>query len=278
MTSNRLVLSLFPGIDLFGRGFERAGYCVVRGPDPIFGGRIEDFFPVPEAFEGIIGGSPCQDFSRARRCPPTGDGLRLLAEFLRCVELAFPLWFLLENVPAVPSVNPTGYTMQRMNLNAFEFGASQNRNRCFQFGSRDGSKLVIPRPCQRPRHVTPCCTASEGDRVNRRSWEDFVELQGLPRDFDLPGFRRSAKYRAVGNGVHAFVALAVAEAVRDRFLFQGRRVCVCDCGRPVNGKQLAATAACRKRLERRRRDFAGVPCPGPVTLEPSQPNLFDFHS
>jgi hypothetical protein len=30
-----LVLSLFPGIDLFGRGFEAAGFCVVRGPDLI---------------------------------------------------------------------------------------------------------------------------------------------------------------------------------------------------------------------------------------------------
>ncbi len=32
---NQLVLSLFPGLDLFGKGFEAEGFCVVRGPDPM---------------------------------------------------------------------------------------------------------------------------------------------------------------------------------------------------------------------------------------------------
>lgn len=31
--ANNLVLSIFPGIGLFDRGFEAAGFCVVRGPD-----------------------------------------------------------------------------------------------------------------------------------------------------------------------------------------------------------------------------------------------------
>ena len=38
-----LVLSLFPGAGLLDRGFEQAGFCVVRGPDILFGQRIEDF-------------------------------------------------------------------------------------------------------------------------------------------------------------------------------------------------------------------------------------------
>ena len=33
-----LVLSLFPGIDLLGRGFEAEGFCVVRGPDLLHAG------------------------------------------------------------------------------------------------------------------------------------------------------------------------------------------------------------------------------------------------
>ncbi len=32
-----LVLSLFPGADLFGEAFEREGFCVVRGPELILG-------------------------------------------------------------------------------------------------------------------------------------------------------------------------------------------------------------------------------------------------
>src|SRR2546427_10071710 len=69
-----LVLSLFPGADLLGRGFEQAGYCVVRGPDTLLGQDIRSFHLVEHAFEGIIGGPPCQDFSRARRRPPSGYG------------------------------------------------------------------------------------------------------------------------------------------------------------------------------------------------------------
>ena len=54
--SNGLVLSIFPGIDLFGRAFEEKGYCVVRGPDILWGGDIRTFHPPPGVFEGVIGG------------------------------------------------------------------------------------------------------------------------------------------------------------------------------------------------------------------------------
>jgi hypothetical protein len=40
---NDLVLSLFPGIDLLGRGFEAENFCVVRGPDILWGGDIRSF-------------------------------------------------------------------------------------------------------------------------------------------------------------------------------------------------------------------------------------------
>jgi len=33
----RLVLSLFPGADLFSRPFEARGFCVVRGPEKLLG-------------------------------------------------------------------------------------------------------------------------------------------------------------------------------------------------------------------------------------------------
>lgn len=77
MTIPFQVLSVFPGIDLFGKGFESVGYTVYRGPDPLFGSHIESFHPAADLFEGVIGGSPCQDFSAARRSPPTGKGLGL---------------------------------------------------------------------------------------------------------------------------------------------------------------------------------------------------------
>lgn len=273
-----LVLSLFPGIDLLGRGFEEEGFTVVRGPDRLFGGAIEDFHPPRGRFEGVMGGSPCQDFSAARRCEPTGDGLRLLGEFARCVADASPEWFLLENVVGIPDLWIDGFQTQRFNLNARDVGMSQHRLRTFQFGSRDGVGLVIARSVTPPRSVTPCCMASEGSRPGRRSWADFCAAQGLPRDFDLPGFTLSAKYRAVGNGVPVPLARAVAIAIGRRHVTAGVRVCVCNCGRPVEGKQHAATAACRKRLERRRRDSAGVSGPGCVTPAASHPLIHSSSS
>ena len=52
-----LILSLFPGIDLLGRGFEAESFAVVRGPDLLWGGDIRSFHVPPGRFDGIIGGS-----------------------------------------------------------------------------------------------------------------------------------------------------------------------------------------------------------------------------
>jgi DNA (cytosine-5)-methyltransferase 1 len=61
---NQLVLSLFPGIGLLDMAFEAEGFCVVRGPDVLWGGDIRNFHPPRCRFDGVIGGPPCQAFSR----------------------------------------------------------------------------------------------------------------------------------------------------------------------------------------------------------------------
>jgi|GEM_PF-993871 len=251
--ASRLILSLFPGAGLLDRGFEQAGFCVVRGPDTVFGQRIEDFAPAAHVFAGVIGGPPCQDFSRARRRPPTGHGQRMLDEFARVVTEAEPDWWLMENVPGVPDVHMPGFVTRRFNLFASEFGCRQKRNRSFQFGSRDGLPLVILTSTQSHfgRALAPAAMA----RDTHRNFADLCELQGLPRWFDLPGLSRSAKIRAVGNGVPVAMARAVAESIRDRAQrVHSYRLCACGCGRPLTGpeRQKSATAACRKRLERAR--------------------------
>lgn len=40
-----LILSLFPGIGLLDMAFEEEGFCVVRGPDLLWGGDIRRFHP-----------------------------------------------------------------------------------------------------------------------------------------------------------------------------------------------------------------------------------------
>jgi DNA (cytosine-5)-methyltransferase 1 len=247
-----LVLSLFPGIDLLGRGFEAEGFCVVRGPDVIFGGDIRTFHPPPGRFDGIIAGSPCQDFSRVRRAAPSGHGAAMLTEFARSVTEAAPEWFLLENVPTVPSIQISGYTTQRFDLRANECGLSQQRLRHFQFGSRSGEVLLLDRD-ERGAVTEPAALATEGRRPQRRSWAAFCAAQGLPPDFDLRGWSVAAKYAAVGNGVPIPMARFVARAIRDaRYPSELITLCTCGCGRSISGKQLAAGEACRKRLQRRR--------------------------
>lgn len=243
------ILSIFPGIDLLGRGFELEGFTVVRGPDLLWGGDIRKFHPGDLMVDGIIGGSPCQDFSKLRRDPPTGYGLEMIEEFKRVVCEAMPAWWLLENVPQVPDVQIAGYHVQRFDLHASEVGLPQNRLRHFQYGNLAGLVLKLDRPGARSYAGDPCVVASD----DSRDWRRLCDLMGLPADFDLPGMTRAARYRAVGNGVPIpmaqFVARAIVQPVNPELV----TLCACGCGRSVQGKQRAALPACRKRLERRRR-------------------------
>jgi len=102
----QLVLSLFPGVGLLDMAFEQEGFCVVRGPDVLWGGDIRRFHPPAGRFDGVIGGPPCQSFSplahlvRANGHEPRFGNL--IPEFERCVAEALPTWFVMENVPAAP--------------------------------------------------------------------------------------------------------------------------------------------------------------------------------
>lgn len=262
------VLSLFPGIDMLGMGFEMAGFSVFRGPDKIFGGDIRSFSVPRGMFAGVIGGSPCQDFSKKRRVKPTGYGMAMIDEFKRIVMQCRPVWWLLENVPQVPDVCIDGYSWQRLDLKASEFGLKQRRLRHFQFGHRDHTGLVLHREVT-TQASEPCCLATEGTKKNRRSWADFCELQGLQRDFNLPSFTQSASYRAVGNGVPVPMAYAIARAIMNP---SNDKACICGCGRPVTAKATMATAACRKR-EQRRRESNSVTLPGQTLAARSQEEI-----
>lgn len=243
-----VVVSLFPGADIFGRGFEdEGGFCVVRGPDPLWGGDIRDF-QVPVGFcDGIIGGPPCQDFSGLRRDEPTGYGMEMIREFTRIVRKARPMWWLMENVAGVPDVKIDGYNWQRLDVRASEFGLSNRRLRHFQWGSCEGDELVLPRVDNGKRGPIALASNSGPD------WSVFLSQQGLPADFDLPGMTWAGKKRAVGNGVAYPVARALARAVKGRVPAGSVRLCKCGCGRPVTGRQKCAGAGCRKRLSLRRR-------------------------
>jgi len=92
-----LVVSLPPGIDLLGLAFEREGFCVVHGPDLLWGRDMRDFHPPPGVFAGVIGGPPCQQFSRANAINGS-PGTDLIPEFVRVVNEARPAFVVMENV------------------------------------------------------------------------------------------------------------------------------------------------------------------------------------
>ncbi len=268
-----LVLSLFPGADLLGRGFEAEGFCVARGPDEVWGGDIRSFHPPAGKFAGVIGGPPCQKFSIANPNRDPAAGMDLVREYIRCVLEAGVDWFLMENTPGVPRIEVPGYSIQCFFLNATECGGRQRRNRCFQFGSRDAAVIVCDRKVTPEGPLERTCLATEGNNprrvswhrvTHRRTWADFCELQGLPRDFDLPGTRLAAKYKAVGNGVPVYMARVIARAVLNRRSSHTVTLCRCGCGRAITGNQRMAEASCRKRMQRER-DRAALGVAGNVT-------------
>lgn len=273
-----LVLSLFTGAGLLDRGFREEGFCVVSAGDIVTGQDVREFTPARHVFAGIIGGSPCQEFSKAFRGVPTGYSQKLFEEFLRVVRHAAPKWFLLENVPQVPDAKIDGYTVQRFNINASECGVPQNRLRCIQFGSLDASRLAVQRDAAiDASQIERCVLASEGRRKDHREFSRACELQGLPPDFlsgsELPLW---LKFQLVGNGVPVPLARALARAVKQRQETKwAAQYCVCGCGRTVRPGRTQAAPQCRKRLERQRKKLAAknVTIPGQVTKLPLFPKL-----
>lgn len=248
-----LVLSLFPGIGLLDMAFEEEGFCVVRGPDVLWGGDIRRFHPPAGVFDGVIGGPPCQMFSRlAIMVRHNGHEPRfgnLIPDFERCVAEAEPAWFLMENVPAAPAPVVLGYDIGHYRLNNRWFldidgiGAEQNRLRAISWGLRGMGELeamgrqldfdvaLFERPyaataastsdgggVMRGRKVSGAVSAGHGG-VNSKQYvyslEDACELQGLSRDFTehMP-FRKDAKLKAVANGVPLPMGRAIARAVK----------------------------------------------------------------
>lgn len=235
----QLVLSLFPGIGLLDMAFEEAGFCVVRGPDLLWGGDVHKFHPPAGRFDGIIGGPPCQAFSRLRHMVEANGyqtAPNLIPEFERIVSEAKPDWFLMENVPDAPTPSVTQYGVTSRLLRDVWVGGATSRLRCFSFGEHGGvnarfevETLALHRPDPEVAALAssggrrrPVAIGGSGKRKysggeikkGRYDWAEHCRLQGLPAGFDLPPFTTSSKVKAVGNGVPLPMGRAVAAAVK----------------------------------------------------------------
>jgi DNA (cytosine-5)-methyltransferase 1 len=206
-----LVLSVFPGIDLLGRAFEQAGFCVVRGPDRLWGGEIQAFHPPAGIFDGLIGGPPCTGESTLAHLNGT-PGYTLVDEFFRVVEEAQPAWWVMEAVKP----HDRGYYFA---LSPRWLGEDQSRRRWFHSNLQLNAWIDVAlfESTVFKHAVLAGHGGAQGKVTQRMAKYPFPEacrLQGLPPDFDLPGFTREAKYKAVGNGVPLSMGRAIARAVQ----------------------------------------------------------------
>lgn len=239
--SEGLVLSLFPGADVFGMAFELEGFTVVQGPDVIFGRDVRNFHVPAGRFDGVIGGPPCQPFSRLVHIvrangfePRHGN---LIPEFERIVLEAQPKWFLMEEVPDAPVPSVPGYKTSDFILDNAWLGAVQRRRRRLSFGTRAGHRLpvevaALESPVQTravtgdPRDLSlgqPSRRVVNGRVVSRlpkngskSSLAECCELQGLPRTFlEEAPFTSAAKFKLIGNAVPLTMGRAAARAVKE---------------------------------------------------------------
>ena len=245
-----LVLSLFPGIGLLDMAFEEEGFCVVRGPDLLWGGDIRAFHPPAGVFDGVIGGPPCQAFSRLRYLVEH-NGYRvadnLIPEFERVVSEARPRWFLMENVPAAPLPVVEDYGVCDRIVADVWVGGDTSRRRRFTFGLRGMANLsaallfhvetlALHRPDPEPAVLAsgggrdrPVAIGGTGrpkssGRISKAAdlcyktkvnYEKAALGQGLPADFlaEAP-FTVAGKIKCIGNGVPLPMGRAIARAVR----------------------------------------------------------------
>lgn len=228
-TTTNLVLSLFPGIGLLDMAFEEAGFCVVRGPDVLWGGDVKRFHPPAGKFDGVIGGPPCPHHSEIGRLVRyNGHTLApdLIPEYERCVGESQPHWFLMENVPGSPAPRVAGYAVHTFTLDNWHVQGEQGRKRVFSFGVFGNQAIdlrcYIEYAVLAPQRRAYTVLAGHGPVAGQRdrglpgySIAEMCELQGLPADYlDKAPFTVHGKKYVIGNGVPLPMGRAIARAVR----------------------------------------------------------------
>jgi len=230
-----IVLDLFSGAGGLSLGFEMAGYAVGLGIEKEelpyqthhynFGGRchLADISTISspkalmrkhglERVDVIIGGPPCQGFSRVgrgkirslRQDPAYIHDPRnqYYKDFIRFVEILQPLHFVMENVPdmqyyadgrglllekALGVFQEAGYTVDRKVLQADHYGVPQTRRRLFVIGNRLGQEILWPEKTHEGNPVTVWQAISDlpvvphGHRQDEMPYRPCHKLNGYQR-------------------------------------------------------------------------------------------------
>jgi DNA (cytosine-5)-methyltransferase 1 len=218
-----LVLSVFPGLGLFDYAFEQEGFCVVRGPDLLWGGDIRSFHP-PPVFAGVIGGPPCQSFSpigNVNRMRYGDDSVMgdMVPQFQRMLDETEPKWWVMEN--SIYAYAPRE-DAHEITLDTVWLGERQNRRRRFWSNLNLQAHLpslpaLVGIDAGSERAVSwkdSVDWRGSRKREKARSVADMLELQGFWPDMlkDCPMTVSGAK-KAVGNGVPLAMGVTIAKAI-----------------------------------------------------------------
>jgi DNA (cytosine-5)-methyltransferase 1 len=209
--SRPLVLSLFPGADLFGRAFQLHGCCVVKGPDVLLGSDIQDWHAPPAGrFDGVIAGPPCQPHSVLKNI---GGGPSRHADYIPwCFDFiasSGAKWGVIENVPQAFHTHAPPAAWGLVRLNDWDCGGLTHRRRIFYVWPRELAGC-IPIPPGREGRPAWSVIASSGKKSGRGGTsprsiyrhENLTprqagELQGWPEIVDV--LEREADVGKKGN-------------------------------------------------------------------------------
>ncbi|MFZ5438083.1 MAG: DNA cytosine methyltransferase [Patescibacteria group bacterium] len=185
-SSNRpKVLSLFSGCGGLDLGFINAGYEIIWAND-FFPEAVEtykknigdhiilediakiDNSKIPNGFDILLGGFPCQGFSIANSKRSMKDERNFLyKEMLRIIDNKRPKFFLAENVKGLLSMHKgkviemivndfkkLGYVVDYKLINSADYGVPQQRERVIIIGNRIGVKNPFPRKTHENKHIS----------------------------------------------------------------------------------------------------------------------------
>ncbi len=182
-TERRRALSLYSGAGGLDLGFVQAGFDIAWAneldPDACrtyehnIGPHVAEgdllLVEVPrESFDVVIGGPPCQGWSRIGRMDPEDERSEHVHRFLDVVEAVEPIAFVMENVANLAEGDrwrevrealleraraELGFDARMMVLNAADYGVPQARRRMFFLGIR-GLRPAQPRRTHWTRQKT----------------------------------------------------------------------------------------------------------------------------
>ncbi len=198
------VISLFSGAGGMDLGFQKAGHEIVWANDfdkdavATYRANIGDHIvlgdirkipltKIPNA-DIVVGGFPCQGFSRANRSRSASDERNMLyLEFLRVVAGKKPKYFVAENVSGILSLDGggvlarilqdfanIGYEVDYRLINLADFGVPQTRKRVIFLGWRKSLPAA-----ERPSFPAP--THANKPTGGLKNWVSIGSLlEGLP--------------------------------------------------------------------------------------------------